>query len=67
MTLTLCPITRDEAFAFIDANHRRGGASLRASGWWCVGVAGGGSWSRKDRPRVDTHPTQTKIRWEISA
>lgn len=41
-----------------------GGASLRAAGWRCIGEAGGGSWSRKDRPRVDTHPTQTKLRWE---
>jgi len=41
-----------------------GGASLRASGWKCLGSAGGGSWSRSGRPRVDTHPTQSKIRWE---
>jgi hypothetical protein len=41
-----------------------GGASLRAAGWRCLGEAGGGSWSRKNRPRVDTHPTQTKLRWE---
>lgn len=41
-----------------------GGASLRAAGWRCIGEAGGGSWDRKDRPRVDTHPTQTKLRWE---
>lgn len=39
------------------------GASLRASGWKCLGVAGGGSWSRKSRPRVDTHPTQLKMKW----
>lgn len=40
------------------------GASLRAAGWKCLGEAGGGKWSRKSRPRVDTHPTQTKLRWE---
>ena len=40
-----------------------GGASLRAAGWICVGEAGGGSWSREGRPRVDMHPTQTKLRW----
>lgn len=28
--------------------------------------AGGGTWSRKGRPRVDTHPTQTKLRWEAA-
>ncbi len=41
-----------------------GGASLRAAGWRLIGEAGGGSWSRADRPRVDTHPTQEKLRWE---
>ena len=41
-----------------------GGASLRGAGWKCVGEAGGGSWSRRLRPRVDTHPTQVKFRWE---
>jgi hypothetical protein len=43
-----------------------GGASLRGAGWHLVGEAGGGSWSRKERPRVDTHPTQGKLRWEIT-
>jgi hypothetical protein len=43
-----------------------GGASLRAAGWRCIGAAGGGSWSRAARPRVDTHPTQTKLRWEAA-
>lgn len=42
-----------------------GGASLRGAGWKCLGEAGGGTWSRKSRPRVDTHPTQIKLRWEI--
>lgn len=41
-----------------------GGASLRGAGWRCVGEAGGGTWNRKDRPRVDTHPTEQKILWE---
>lgn len=41
------------------------GASLRAAGFRCVGEAGGGRWSRKDRPRIDTHPLQSKLRWEI--
>ena len=41
-----------------------GGASLRAAGWRLVGEAGGGSWSRPGRPRVDLHPTQSKLRWE---
>ena len=40
-----------------------GGASLRGAGWTGLGQPGGGSWSRKDRPRVDTHPTQTKLKW----
>lgn len=41
-----------------------GGASLRAAGWRLVGEAGGGSWSRPDRPRYDEHPLQKKLRWE---
>lgn len=40
------------------------GTSLRAAGWKCIGQAGGGSWSRESRPRIDKHPTQGKIRWE---
>lgn len=43
------------------------GASLRGAGFKLVGEAGGGSWNRKDRPRVDTHPTQTKLRWQVGA
>ncbi len=43
------------------------GASLRGAGFKLIGEAGGGSWSRTTRPRVDTHPTQTKLRWEIAA
>lgn len=43
-----------------------GGSSLRAAGWRCLGEAGGGSWSRGARPRVDTHPLQSKLRWEAS-
>lgn len=44
-----------------------GGASLRGAGWTCIGQAGGGSWSREGRPRVDLHPTQEKLRWERRA
>lgn len=43
-----------------------GGASLRGAGFRLIGTAGGGSWSRKSRPRVDTHPMQEKLRWECS-
>lgn len=43
-----------------------GGASLRGAGWRCIGEAGGGSWSRIERPRVDEHPTQQKLRWEVT-
>ncbi len=40
------------------------GTSLRAAGWKAVGEVKGGSWDREERPRVDKHPTQDKIRWE---
>jgi len=42
------------------------GTSLLAAGWKRIGEAGGGSWSRESRPRVDKHPTQSKIRWEAA-
>lgn len=42
-----------------------GGASLRGAGFKLIGQAGGGSWSRRSRPRVDEHPTQEKLRWEL--
>lgn len=42
------------------------GASLRGAGFRCIGAAGGGSWSCPSRPRVDEHPTQVKMRWEVS-
>lgn len=43
-----------------------GGGSLRAAGFRLIGEAGGGSWDRAGRPRVDLHPTQEKLRWELS-
>jgi hypothetical protein len=44
-----------------------GGASLRAAGFERGTPAGGGSWNRTGRPRVDKHPTQQKLRWEKTA
>jgi len=44
-----------------------GGASLRGAGFTLIGQAGGGSWSCKNRPRVDLHPLQVKFRWERTA
>ena len=42
------------------------GASLRAVGWARCGVAGGGSWKCRARPKAtDEHPQGEKIRWEI--
>jgi hypothetical protein len=42
------------------------GSSLKAAGYRCIGEAGGGAWGREGRPRVDKHPTQTKLRWEAA-
>lgn len=44
-----------------------GGASLRGAGFRLIGAAGGGTWHRPNtgRPRVDLHPTQEKLRWEL--
>lgn len=43
-----------------------GGSSLRGAGWKLIGERGGGKWSRRDRPRVDLHPTQAKWLWEAA-
>lgn len=45
---------------------QEGGASLRAAGYRLVGVRGGGQWSRKERPRVDDHPTGQKLLWDAT-
>jgi hypothetical protein len=41
------------------------GTSLRASGWRLIGETAGGSWSTPSRPRVDTHPLQKKLLFEM--
>jgi hypothetical protein len=43
------------------------GTSLKAAGWRLIGETSGGSWSRDSRPRVDTHPTQSKLLFQIEA
>ena len=42
------------------------GTSLKASGWKCVGEAGGKRWTGTRRPEVDLCPAQMKIKYEIS-
>lgn len=42
------------------------GTSIKAAGWREVGTAGGGSWSRKGRPRTDKAPTEQKTLWEVT-
>ena len=42
------------------------GTSLEAAGWKVVAKVEGRSWSSPSRPRVDKHPTQDKLRWEVS-
>jgi hypothetical protein len=44
-----------------------GGASLRGAAWKLIGERGGGSWSCPSRPRIDAHPLQAKLLWEIAA
>lgn len=40
------------------------GSSLKGAGFKLIGECGGGTWNRKSRHRVDTHPLQTKLRFE---
>ena len=42
------------------------GASLRAAGWKCVGLAGGKRWTGSRRPAADLYPAQMKYRYEQS-
>lgn len=43
------------------------GTSLKGAGWRLVNAtAGGGSWSKPSRPRVDTHPLEQKQLWEAA-
>ena len=45
---------------------KEAGHSLKGAGWKAVNHnAGGGSWSRKNRERIDKHPLEKKTRWEI--
>jgi hypothetical protein len=41
------------------------GTSLMACGWRLIGETGRGSWNRPSRPRVDKHPLQTKLLFEM--
>lgn len=43
------------------------GTSVRAAGWKCVAEVKGRSWNTPgcNRPRVDKHPLQNKLRFEV--
>ena len=41
------------------------GKSLLASNFRLIGEAGGGTWNRKSRPRIDKHLIEKKLLWEI--
>lgn len=41
-----------------------GGGSLRGAGWKATRLAGGGSWDRASRPRVNDHPECQKMLWD---
>lgn len=41
-----------------------GGSSLRGAGFQTVADVRGKTWNCPQRPRVDTHPLQDKLRWE---
>ena len=42
------------------------GVSLKAAGWHLVGEVKGRSWNTSSRPRVDKHPIQGKLRFEVT-
>lgn len=41
------------------------GTSLTAAGWRNLGERGGGSWSVPSRPRIDKHPLQKKLLFQL--
>jgi hypothetical protein len=41
------------------------GLSLTATGWRQIGETKGQSWSRGNRPRIDKHPLQDKMLFEV--
>ena len=43
------------------------GASLRAAGWNCAGLAGGLRWTGKRKPQQDLYPAEQKLRYEKEA
>ena len=43
------------------------GASVKASGWRLIGQTPGRSWSVPSRPRVDKHPLQARLLFEMEA
>lgn len=43
------------------------GISLSAAGWKVVREVPAASWSCPSRPRVDKHPIQPRLAWEVSA
>lgn len=42
------------------------GASLKACGWRLLSEVKGRSWSCESRPRIDKHPLQDKLLFEVS-
>lgn len=42
------------------------GSSLRGAGWSVVAEVPKASWNCEARPRVDKHPLQERLRWEIA-
>src|SRR3990167_2362301 len=42
------------------------GTSLKSANWRNIGLAGGGNWNVKSRPRVDSGITEQKQLWEIT-
>lgn len=43
------------------------GTSLAAAGWKLIAETKAARWDRPSRPRVDLHPLQNKMRYEVSA
>ena len=42
------------------------GTSLKAAGWKLLGEAGGGTWDKPSRRRIDKAPTEKKLIWDAA-
>jgi hypothetical protein len=56
-----------KSYGLPSIDHLHPAKRRRLAGFMLVGERGGGQWTRKSRPRIDTAPTQAKWLWELTS